>query len=110
MVAALLLVVVLAVVQLAFALWVRTALIDAAGEGARLAALDGADLAAGSQRAREIAAMSLGSGYLEAAAARREARAGYDVIVVELTAPLPVLGLLGPGGSLTVTGSAVAER
>lgn len=101
---------VLGLVQLALALWVRTALIDAAGEGARYAALAGGDLTAGEVRAADVAEMSFGPGYLTQATARLEHAAGYDVVVVELTAALPVLGLWGPAETLTVTGRAVQER
>lgn len=110
MVGALVVVLVLGLVQLALALWVRTALIDAAGEGARFAALHDGDLDSGARRADAVAAMSLGAGYVETVETRVDAAAGYDVVVVELTAPLPVLGLLGPSGTLTVTGRAVQER
>lgn len=110
MISGLLTLVVLAVVQLALALWVRTVLIDAAGAGARVAAMAESSLGAGTGRATEVAAMGLGTGYVETASASREERWGYDVVEVRLTAPLPIVGLLGPSGSLTVTGHAVAER
>ncbi|WP_234417521.1 MULTISPECIES: TadE/TadG family type IV pilus assembly protein [Miniimonas] len=110
MVGALVVVLVLGLVQLALALWVRTALIDAAAEGARTAAMYDGDLAAGTDRALEVVGMSLTPGYAESATARVESGAGYDVVVVEVRAPLPVIGLLGPSGSLTATGRAVAER
>lgn len=110
MVGALVVVLVLGLVQLAFALWVRTALVDAAGEGARFAALHDGDLDSGAERAAAVAAMSLGAGYLESVELRLEPAAGYDVVVAELTAPVPVIGLLGPSGTLTVTGRAVQER
>ena len=110
MVSALVLVLVLAVVQLALTLWVRTTLIDASAEGARHAALLDGDLAAGEQRTRELVAMTLNGDFADAVTAHRESLAGYDVVVVEVTAPLPVLGLLGPSGVITVQGRAVAER
>ena len=34
---------------------------------------------------------------------------GLDVVRVTVSAPLPVLGLLGPGGVLTVEGHALQE-
>ncbi|ROR97572.1 TadE-like protein [Salana multivorans] len=114
MTSALVVVVVLALVQLTFALWVRTVLIDAAAEGARLAALAGGDELAAASRAAELVASTLGSGYQPSVSVHREDDAlgvpGYDVMAVELSAPLPVLGLLGPPGALSVTGHAVVER
>ena len=110
MVGALVLVLVLAVLQLALTLWVRTTLIDASAEGARHAALLDGDLAAGEQRTREIVAMTLSGDFAESVTAHRDSQLGYDVVVVQITAPLPMLGLLGPSGVITVQGRAVAER
>ena len=39
----------------------------------------------------------------------RTAIDGVPVVRAEVTAPLPVLGLLGPSGALRVTGHAVDE-
>lgn len=109
MVSLLLTVLVLGVVQLALALHVRTLLTDAAAEGARYAALHGSDLAAGEERTAQLIAMTLPESYAQ------EIDAGYDsygdvpVVTVTVAAPIPVLGLLGPGGTLVVTGRAVQE-
>ncbi|WP_454294050.1 TadE/TadG family type IV pilus assembly protein [Salana multivorans] len=114
MVSALVVLVVFALVQLTFALWVRAVLTDAAAEGARLAALWDGDEAAAADRAAELVTSAVGSSYQPDVSVTRDQAAlrvpGYDVVVVELTAPMPVLGLLGPPGSLTVTGRAVVER
>lgn len=111
---ALVVVVVLALAQLAFALWVRTVLTDAAAEGARLGALAGGSDERAGDRARELVRATLGSAYAPSVTVTDGPAAlgvpGYDVVVVELTAPLPVLGLIGPERSLTVTGRAVRER
>ncbi len=100
----------LGVVQLAYALWVRTILIDAAGEGARYAALLDGDLASGEARARLVAATAVSDAFVDASSATVDREAGYDVVVVELVAPVPVLGPLGPSGTMTVTGRAVVEQ
>lgn len=109
LVSGLLLVVVLGVVQLAFGLWIRTALIDAAAEGARYAALHGADPAGAEQRVREVLDLAGAPYRLESIALSREVRHGLDVMALEVTAPLPVIGVLGPSGVLQVTGHAVTE-
>lgn len=102
-------VLVLGVVQLALTLHVRTILIDGAGEGARYAALEGSSLGAGERRAAELIRSTLPDAYAA------DVRAGYvshgDVSLVEIRvrAPMPVLGLLGPSGVITVTGRAVSE-
>nr|WP_268921386.1 TadE/TadG family type IV pilus assembly protein [Serinibacter arcticus] len=110
LVGALVLVLVLGLVQLAYALWVRTVLIDAAGEGARYAALLDGDLGSGEQRALQVAASGVTDGYVDHVDASVTSEAGYDVIVVELRAPVPVIGLLGPTGTLSVAGRAVVEQ
>ena len=35
---------------------------------------------------------------------------GLKIVEVTITAPLPVLGLLGPSGSMVVTGRSIMER
>ena len=54
--------------------------------------------------------MTLSGDFAESVTAHRDSQLGYDVVVVQITAPLPVLGLLGPSGVITVQGRAVAER
>ncbi|WP_241681222.1 TadE/TadG family type IV pilus assembly protein [Pseudactinotalea terrae] len=109
LVSLLLTVLVLGVVQLALALHVRTMLTDAAAEGARYAALHGSDLAAGEARTAELIAMTLPDRYAQ------EIETGYDtygdvtLVTVTVSAPLPVLGLFGPSGTVVVTGRAVDE-
>jgi hypothetical protein len=97
------------VLQLALALHVRTTLIDCAGEGARFGALAGSSPAAGAQRTRDLVAGALAPGYAEVDAAMASV-GGAPVLEVRVRAPLPVLGLLGPEGVITVSGRAVAER
>ncbi len=103
--------VLLSVVQLGLVLHVRNTMTDYASEGARWGARDGRTPADGVSRARALVAAELGSGY----AARVSASAGeVDVggvrtVEVTLTAPLPLVGLVGPAGALTVRGHAFAE-
>ncbi|WP_448631825.1 hypothetical protein [Cellulomonas soli] len=40
----------------------------------------------------------------------RTTRDGLDVIEVRVSAPLPVVGLLGPSGRLTAVGHALVEE
>lgn len=108
--AALVVLLVAGVLQLALALHVRNTLVDAAGEGARHAALDGSSLAAGVARTRALIDSALAPAYAQSVDARPVTQAGVPLIEVEVRAPLPVLGLLGPGGVVTATGRAVLER
>ncbi len=98
-----------ALLQLALGLHVRNVLTDAAGEGARRAALVGGTTAEADARVRALADASLADGYVEAVTVTRTSAGGVAVVRVDVTAPLPVLGLLGPGGTLHVTGHAVDE-
>lgn len=102
-------VLVLGVIQLALTLHVRTILIDSAAEGARYGALEGNGLAAGERRAAELISSTLPDAYA------RDLSAGYlsygtmTLVEIRVSAPMPVLGLLGPSGVIAVTGRAVQE-
>ena len=102
-------IVVLALLQLALGLHVRNVLTDAAGEGARRAALVGGTEAEARDRVLALSDAALRDGYVESATVTRTQADGVGLVEVEITAPLPLLGLLGPAGTLTVTGHAVDE-
>jgi len=101
-----LLLVVLAVVQIALALYVRTTLASAAAEGARVAAVS--DGAAGVRRTRAELSTSLAGGVVESVTARRSVAGGIVTIDLQVTARLPLVGLLGPS-VLVVDGHALQE-
>lgn len=109
MVGALVLAVTVALLQLALGLHVRNVLTDAAGEGARRAALVGGTEAEASERVAALSDAALADGYVDDVEVTRSVVSGTPVVEVAVTAPLPVLGLLGPGGTLRVTGHAVDE-
>lgn len=98
-----------AVLQLTLVQHVRNTLVDCAAEGARYAALADRDLEDGAERTRVLVAAGLSAAYAQDVSVRRTEIDGLDVIEVQVTAPLPVAGLLGPARSLTVLGHAVAE-
>ena len=105
----LLVTVLLGVLQLALALHVRNTVVDAAGEGARYGALAGSSPAAGVERTRELVTTALHSRYGQDVRSEVVERDGLELVEVTVRAPLPVLGLLGPGGTLTARGRAVLE-
>jgi len=109
LVAILVVVLAMGVFQLALGLYVRNALIAAAAEGARLGARADATLADGVARTRELIASTLQPAYGENVVATHSSVDGVAVVEVSVTAPLPVIGLLGPGGALTVTARAYQE-
>lgn len=109
LVSSMLLLLVLGVLQLGLALHVRNALIAAAGEGARFAALADTGLDEGATRTRELVAASLGPGYAVDVGVRSTLIDGVPSVAVTVSAPLPVAGLLGPAGMLEVVGRAPIE-
>lgn len=96
------------VVQLALAVHVRNTLVDCAGEGARYGAEQGHTAADATQRTIELIDSSLSPAYADQVRARRVDGAGPALLEVDVTAPLPVVGLLGPT-ALTVHGHALVE-
>lgn len=111
MVAALLLVVGLGVFQLGLALYVRNTLIAAASEGARYGARADAGPDDAVARTRSLLGASFGSSSeSQVAAVRSTTSTGVRVVEVTVSAPLPVVGPLGPSGGLTVTGRAFSEE
>ncbi|GGB98841.1 TadE/TadG family type IV pilus assembly protein [Cellulomonas carbonis] len=109
LVAALTTVLFAALLQLTLAMHVRTTLVDCAAEGARHGALADRTPADGATRTRELIAMSLAEGYADDVTATRTTVDGLPVVRVTVRAPLPVVGLLGPGGVVEVDGHALAE-
>ena len=99
----------LSVLQVAFALHIRTTLIDAAAEGARHAALADSDLAAGVERTRELITTALGEGYAQSISAGTGSFGGHPVVVITVTAPLPLIGMAGLPDAMEVSGRAALE-
>jgi Flp pilus assembly pilin Flp len=97
------------VLQLTLVQHVRNTLVDCAAEGARYAALADRTPGDGIERTRLLVDGALSSSYAQDVTARRTVVDGLDVVEVSVVAPLPVAGLLGPAGSLTVVGHALVE-
>lgn len=110
MVSLLVLVLGMGVVQLGLLLYVRNDLIASASEGARLGARAGASLGEGVSRTQDLITRDLSPVYAsQVTAAHETTSAGVLVVEVTVTAPVPVIGLLGPSGSMTVHGRAFQE-
>ena len=109
MVGALLTLLTLSVVQLGLAMHVRNTLLDAAGEGARFAALADRTLADGAVRTRELITTAIGPAYATDVSITEGAYLGHRAAVVTVRAPLPVIGLIGFDGGVEVTGRAALE-
>ena len=98
-----------AIVQLTLVLHVRATLIDCAAQGARYAAAAGREPSDGVGRTVDLATAELSAAYARDVTAGRVAMDGVQVVEVTVRAPLPVLGLLGPTGTLVVHGHAMVE-
>ena len=98
-----------AVLQLTLVLHVHATLVDCAAEGARYAAQVGHGPADGADRTRMLAGQALSAAYAQDVRATRTVVDGLEVIEVTVRAPFPVVGLVGPGGEMTVHGHAVVE-
>lgn len=85
----------LAVLQLAFAVYVRNVVHDAAVEGAYHAALADTGLDEGAERTRDVITRAVGASYAEEITVGRSTRLGYPTIDVRVRTTLPVIGLLG---------------
>jgi len=106
LVGALLTLLVMAVVQLALILHVRNTLTDAAASGARYVTLADRSPEDGVERARELISGSLSSGFAQDVTFSRTGEPGATMLQIQVRAPLPVIGLIGPRGGIEVTGHA----
>lgn len=95
LVGTLLTVLTLAVLQLAFAVYVRNVVHDAAVDGAYYAALADTTLAEGEQRARDTISRAIGPSYAEQIDVGESDRLGRSTVQVRVRTTLPIIGLLG---------------
>lgn len=109
LVASLLMVMTLAVLQLALSLHVRNTVQDAAAEGARFAALADGGRAAGAERTDALLTAALGADYDRRIGVGTVEADGHEIVVVTVQAPLPVIGMLGVDGGVEVSGRAPVE-
>lgn len=109
MVSGLIAVLFVAVFQLGVALYIRNTLTECATEGARFGARADNQPADGVARAEQLIRESLPDQYASAVSTSTIDIGGVKVIQVQVSAPLPVMGVLGPSGALSVRGRAFAE-
>lgn len=101
--------IVLALMQLAFALHVRNLAVDAASEGARRATMADANLAAGQRRTEELLQASLGNLRRHRVRISEVEDSGMRLVRVEVDSSLPVLGPFGLPHTLKVVASSLKE-
>ena len=100
--------VILLLVQLAFASHVRTMSVSAASEGARRGGLLGVDEDEARARTGELLDSLVGAAKDREITVDRQSDAGVDVLTVTVRTRLPLVGGLGPRW-LTVRGRALVE-
>ena len=100
--------VILLLIQLAFASHVRTMSVSAASEGARRGGLLGGDEEEAAARTGELLDSLVGAAKDREIAVDRESDAGVDILVVTVRTRLPLVGGYGPRW-LTVHGRALVE-
>lgn len=108
LVGSLLTVIFMAVIQLALVLHVRNTLIDAAASGARYATLADRSYDDARQRTESLISMALSDTYAQNVSVHAASHRGVSTVEVTVTAPLPVIGLIGPGGVVEVSGHAAS--
>ncbi|MFZ0325182.1 MAG: TadE/TadG family type IV pilus assembly protein [Actinomycetes bacterium] len=101
--------VVLALLQVCFALYVRNTLVAAAAEGARFGAADGGTAQDAALHTRRLIEMTLPASYSADVSAGTEQVAGVPSVVVEVKAPLPVVAWFGWGDGVVARGHAMME-
>jgi Flp pilus assembly protein TadG len=97
------------VLQLGLVLHVRNTATAAASEGARVAARAGQPDGSGAERTRSVLARTVPGADDATVSEQRLARSGMEIVVVEVRAPLPLVGPWGPSRGLVVRGQALAE-
>ena len=111
MVAGLLIVLGMGVIQMGIVLHVRNTIVACAAEGARAGARADADTGEAAARTRALVTESVGAAYANEVSARRTRTAeGVVIVEVRVVAPVPIVGLLGPSGTMTLVGRAFDER
>ncbi|MGH3094529.1 MAG: TadE family protein [Streptosporangiales bacterium] len=100
----------LGVVQLGLALYVRNTLVACASAGARYGASADRAPADAAAYTRTRIRRSLADSYAANVRAGVRWRGGLRVVVVTVHAPVPVVGMIGPAGAMTVRGHALRER
>lgn len=99
----------LGVLQLALALHIRNAVLDAAAEGARYGALADNEPADAVPRTVALIGEAVGADYARDVTVREGSWMGEPAVIVTVRTTLPLAGLLGPDRALEVEGHAARE-
>ncbi|MDY6051538.1 MAG: TadE/TadG family type IV pilus assembly protein [Rothia sp. (in: high G+C Gram-positive bacteria)] len=110
MVSALVVLLFLSVVQIAFAMFTRNVLQDAASQGARYGAMLDRTPADGEERTHDLLYSVLPDQYSAKISSSVTQWQGVDAVQVTVVAPVPLLGPFGMDAQWEVSGHAVVQR
>ena len=110
MIAALLTLLFMAIVQLTLVLHVRNTLVDAAASGARYGTLADRTVMDAEARTSELIERALNGDFAADVTTAERSVDGIRALEVTVRAPMPVVGLIGPGGVMEVTGHAALPK
>jgi Flp pilus assembly protein TadG len=110
LVGALLMVIFLAIIQLALVLHVRNTVVDAASSGAWYGSLADRGPQDAQARTQKLIADSLSPEYARDVAVTEEDFRGVRTLKVTVRTPFPVIGLIGPNTTMEISGHAALQR
>ncbi len=99
----------LAIIQLTLVLHVRNTLIDAAASGARYGTLADRSAADAEERTRGLIQSALNAGFAQQVSTSEVTYQGLRTLEVTVSAPMPLIGLIGPRDLLEVKGHAAVQ-
>ena len=98
------------VLQVAFVLYTRNMMVDAAASGARYGTLLDRTYEDGAVRTRQLLTDSLPTGGVANVSYQVVNQNGVQMLEMQVNAPLPILGPFGVPNTLTVSGHAALQR
>ena len=98
------------VLQVAFVLYTRNIMVDAAASGARYGTLLDRTYEDGAVRTRQLLTDSLPTGGASNVSYQVVNQNGVQMLEMQVNAPLPILGPFGVPNTLTVNGHAALQR
>lgn len=99
----------ISILQLALVLHIRNTLIDAAVSGAQFGTLADRSANEGAARSKALIAGALPPGFAEQISYSEKEIGGMRTLEISVKAPLPLIGLIGVGQTLEVSGHAAFQ-
>lgn len=110
MVSAMVLMLFLGVLQIAFAMFTKNVMQDAASQGARYGAMLDRAPGDGEERTRELIYSVLPDSYSATVTSSVTQWQGVEAVEIKVSAPIPTIGPFGLAGNWEVTGHAIMQE